>query len=42
MRKRKFLGTMLTFAFASLFVFASCTNKTNQEEAREDINEEVV
>ena len=42
MKKRKLFTSMLTFAFASLFVFASCTNKTKQEEAKEDLREDVV
>ena len=42
MRKRRFIGSMLTFVIASTFVLVSCTNKTKQEEAREEINEEVV
>lgn len=42
MKKRKFFGSMLTFALASVFVLSSCTNKTKQEETREDINEEVI
>ena len=42
MKKRRFIGSMLTFALASIFVLASCTNKTKQEETREEIKEEVV
>ncbi len=42
MKKRRFIGSMLTFAFASIFVLASCTNKTKQEQAREDLQEDVV
>ena len=42
MKKRKFIPLMLTFTFASMFVLASCTNKTNQEEAREDIREDLI
>lgn len=42
MKKRRFIVSMLTFVFASLFVLASCTNKTKQEEAKEDIREDVV
>ena len=42
MKKRILITSMLTFAFASLFVLSSCTNQTKQEEAREDIREDVV
>ena len=42
MKKGKFFGSMLTIAFASIFVLASCTNKTKQEEAREDVKEDVI
>lgn len=42
MKKRKLFTSMFTFALASLFVFASCTNKTKQEEAKEDLKEDVV
>ena len=40
MKKRKLLGLVLTFA--SVFILASCANKTKQEEVREDINDDVV
>lgn len=42
MKKRKFTGSMLTLAFASLLVLASCTNKTKQEEVREDLHEDMI
>ena len=40
MKKRKLVGLVLTFA--SIFVLASCTNKTKQEEVKKDINEDII
>ena len=42
MKRKKIFTSMLTFALASLFVFASCTNKTKQEEVKEDINDDMI
>jgi hypothetical protein len=40
MKKRKFFTSMITFAVASVFVFASCTNpnKTKQDESNLETN----
>ena len=42
MKNRKFMTSMLTVVFASLFLLASCTNKTKQEEAREELHENMI
>ena len=42
MKKTKFFGSMLTLAFSALFVFASCTNKTKEEQAKEDLNGDLI
>ena len=42
MKKRNLFGSMLVFAFASIFVFAACTNKTKQEKAKEDLQEDIL
>ena len=39
MKKRKLFESLLVVAFVSVFVLASCTNKTKQEEGREDVIE---
>ena len=42
MNKRKLFTLVLTFAFASLFVLTSCTNQTKQEEAKEELREDMI
>lgn len=42
MNKRIRFTTMLTFVVVSLFVFASCTNRTKEEGKKEDFSEDVM
>lgn len=42
MKEKRFLGSMLIIALASIFVLTSCVNKTKQDQTREEVKEEVV